>query len=378
MTYDLIILGAGAAGLMAAARLKHRDILLIDHNARPGEKIRISGGGRCNLTNDNLSARHYLGDPEFVEKVLARFDNRDLLAWLRRRGLEPVVRKKSQYFCPHSATEVIDLFSRETAHAEFAYETEIEGAKKEGDIFLVRTSKGVFRSRNLLVATGGLSYQSVGASGIGFEIAESFGHTLTPPRPALVGLTLQPDQAWMKALSGLSLPVEVSAGRRKLSGDLLFAHKGLSGPAILDASLYWNGGKIILDFLPGVRLKTLFKNPKRKASSQIPLPRRFVQAFFKALDIPDIPYTQMDEAAKQRLSTLKSYSFAPAGTFGYAKAEVTKGGVRTDEIDPLSMQSRLVPGLFFAGEVVDVTGRLGGYNFQWAFSSAVTVAEAMA
>ena len=378
MIYDLIILGAGAAGLMAAARLKHRDILLIDHNARPGEKIRISGGGRCNLTNDNLSARHYLGDPEFVEKVLARFDNRDLLAWLRRRGLEPVLRKKSQYFCPHSATEVIDLFSRETAHAEFAYETEIEGAKKEGDIFLVRTSKGVFRSRNLLVATGGLSYQSVGASGIGFEIAESFGHTLTPPRPALVGLTLQPDQAWMKELSGLSLPVEVSAGRRKLSGDLLFAHRGISGPAVLDASLYWNGGKIILDFLPGVRLKTLFKNPKRKASSQIPLPRRFVQAFFKALDIPDIPYTQMDEAAKQRLSTLKSYSFAPAGTFGYAKAEVTKGGVRTDEIDPLSMQSRLVPSLFFAGEVVDVTGRLGGYNFQWAFSSAVTVAEAMA
>ncbi len=378
MIYDLIILGAGAAGLMAAARLKRRDILLIDRNARPGEKIRISGGGRCNLTNDNLSARHYLGDPEFVEKVLARFDNRDLLAWLGRRGLEPVLRKKSQYFCPHSATEVIDLFARETAHAEFAYETEIEGAKKEGDIFLVRTSKGVFRSRNLLVATGGLSYQSVGASGIGFEIAESFGHTLTPPRPALVGLTLQPDQAWMKELSGLSLPVEVSVGRRKLSGDLLFAHRGISGPAVLDASLYWNGGKITLDFLPGVRLKTLFKNPKRKVSTQIPLPKRFVQAFLQALKIPDTPYAQMDEAAKQRLSTLKSYPFAPAGTFGYAKAEVTKGGVRTDEIDPLSMQSRLVPGLFFAGEVVDVTGRLGGYNFQWAFSSAVAAAEAMA
>ena len=377
MTYDLIILGAGAAGLMAAAQLKNRNILLIDHNARPGEKIRISGGGRCNLTNKYLSLEHYLGDSRFIEKVLAKFDNRDLLAWLKARGLAPVLRKESQYFCPHSAKEVIDLFLRETSHATFAYETEILSAEKVKSVFVVRTSKGTFRSKNLLVATGGLSYKSVGASGIGYEIAEGFGHTLTPLRPALVGLTLQPEQEWMKALSGLSLAVEATVGRRKLKGDLLFAHRGLSGPVILDASLYWNGGKITLDFLPGVRLKTLFKNPKKKASTQIPLPRRFVQAIFHAQQIPDMSYNRMDDAAKQRLSLMKSYAFAPAGTFGYAKAEVTKGGVRTDEIDPETMESLLIPGLFFAGEVVDVTGRLGGYNFQWAFSSAVTVSIAI-
>ena len=375
MTYDLIILGAGAAGLMAAAHLKRHNVLLIDHNARPGEKIRISGGGRCNLTNENLSVEHYLGDARFVEKVLARFDNRELLAWLKARGLEPVRRKESQYFCPHSSKEVIDLFLRETAHAEFAYETEIEGAEKEGDVFAIRTSNGIFRSQNLLVATGGLSYKSIGASGIGYEIAEGFGHALTPLRPALVGLTLQPEQAWMKEMSGLSLTVEAVVGRRKMRSDLLFAHRGISGPAVLDASLYWNDGKIVLDFLPGVRLKSLFKNPKKKASTQIPLPKRFVHAFFRNQKIPDIPYSQMDETAKQRFSLLKSYAFAPAGTFGYSKAEVTKGGVKTGEIDPETMQSRLVPGLFFAGEVVDVTGRLGGYNFQWAFSSAVVAAR---
>ena len=224
MRYDLIVLGAGAAGLMAAAHLPDRRVLLIEHNRRPGRKIEISGGGRCNLTNRNLSSADYLGDASFIDTVLQRFDNRDLLAFLKRRGLDPVLRKEDQYFCRRSAREVIDLLLRAAAHARFSYDTEILSVERSAGGFTVSTSKGDFGAERVLVATGGLSYASVGASGIGYEIAESFGHTVVPLRPALAGLTLQPPQRWMTALSGLSLPVEIAVGRRKISGDLLFAH----------------------------------------------------------------------------------------------------------------------------------------------------------
>ncbi|WP_286337714.1 BaiN/RdsA family NAD(P)/FAD-dependent oxidoreductase [Hydrogenimonas cancrithermarum] len=377
MPYDLIILGAGAAGLMAAAHQRSRKVLILEHNSRPGAKIAISGGGRCNITNQNLSSSYYLGDPKFVEKVLNRFDNEALIAFLRHHGLEPVVRKECQYFCPDRAQALTDLLLRAAPSVEISYETEIFGAQKPGELFVVETSKGEVYAKKLLIATGGLSYSSVGATGIGYEIAESFGHGIVPLRPALVGLTLQPEQVWMKELSGLSLSVTVQVGRRLLEGDILFAHRGVSGPVLLDASLYWNQGKITVDFLPGRRFKSLFGSSAKTAASQIPLPKRFVKAFFSALALPNIPYRSMREGQKQRLSLLKSYAFAPAGTFGYAKAEVTKGGVATDEIDPETMQSRLVDGLYFAGEVVDVTGRLGGYNFQWAFSSAVVAAKSV-
>ncbi|WP_353662015.1 aminoacetone oxidase family FAD-binding enzyme [Hydrogenimonas sp. SS33] len=377
-SYDIIVLGAGAAGLMAAARLPGCRVLVIDHNAGPGRKIAISGGGRCNVTNAEVGPQHYLGDAGFVEKVLSRFGPDALLAYLRSGGCEPVLRKGRHYFCPESARQLIDFFQSRTAHADFSYESSIESVEKCGERFAVHTSAGRFEAPKVLVATGGLSYAGVGATGIGFAIAEGFGHRIVPPRPALVGLTLQPSEFWMKALSGVSLEAEIAVGRRRLRGDLLFAHRGISGPAVLDASLYWNGGRIIVDFLPGVRLKSLLKNPKKSVMNRLPLPRRFLQAFFDAAEIPNIPYAAMNEAQKQRLSLLKSYALAPAGTFGYARAEVTKGGVATEEIDPRSMESRLVPGLFFAGEVVDVTGRLGGYNFQWAFSSAVTAAKGMA
>ncbi|WP_269089346.1 NAD(P)/FAD-dependent oxidoreductase [Hydrogenimonas urashimensis] len=375
--YQIIILGAGAAGLMAAAFLPRRRVLVIDHNEGPGRKIAISGGGRCNVTNAEVTPAYYLGDAAFIEQVFSRFDHHDLLAFLRSGGCQPVLRKGSQYFCPESARQLIDFFQKRTVHADFAYGTEIVSVKKRGERFVVDTSAGRFEAPTLLVTTGGLSYASVGASGIGFFIAERFGHTVVPPRPALVGLTLQRGEAWMKRLSGLSFLVEVSVGRRKMAGDMLFAHRGLSGPVILDASLFWNSRKLTVDFLPGIRLRRLFKNPKKSAITQIPLPKRFVHAFFEALGLPNIPYHAMDNAQKQNLSTLKSYAFAPAGTFGYAKAEATKGGVCTDEIDPSTMQSRLIPGLHFAGEVIDVTGRLGGYNFQWAFSSAVVAAKSV-
>jgi len=360
---------------MAATHLKRYNLLILEHNPRPAAKIAISGGGRCNITNQLLSPSYYLGDKEFIATVFKAFDNHALIHFLQRHGLEPVIRKGTQYFCPTRAQELIDLLLQTSAGVNIAYGTEVQGVEKVGKCFRVTTSQEVFHAKTVLIATGGLSYPRIGATGIGFTIAESLGHRIIPPRPALVGLTLQPEQAWMKALSGLSLPVMVSVGRRTLTGDMLFAHRGISGPAILDTSLYWNQGKITIDFLPGKKLKSLFKSPNKTAMTQIPLPKRFVKAFFDALELPNIPYKAMTEAQKQKLSWLKSYAFAPAGTFGYTKAEVTKGGVATDEIDPLTMQSRLVEGLFFAGEVVDVTGQLGGYNFQWAFSSAVVAAQ---
>ncbi len=374
---ELVVLGAGASGLMAAARLRRRDILILEHNPKPAAKIAISGGGRCNITNERVSRDDYLGDAAFVEKVLHRFDNRALLTFLRRYGLEPVVRKKGQYFCPRQATELIDLLRKLADHAELATNVEVLGAERSDAGFHVRTSEGIVHAKRLLVASGGLSYASLGASGIGYEIAERFGHAIMPTRPALVGLTLQKEQAWMKELAGVSLPVAITVGRRRIEGDLLFAHKGISGPAVLDASLFWHRGKITIDFLPGLKLKTVLKHPQRSVLSQLPLPKRFAQAFFEAMAIPPVPYARMQEHTKQRLSQLKSYALAPAGTFGFARAEVTKGGVATDAIDPATMQSRLVEGLYFAGEVMDVTGRLGGYNFQWAFSSAVVAAEAI-
>ncbi|WP_456486029.1 NAD(P)/FAD-dependent oxidoreductase [Hydrogenimonas sp.] len=380
--YDAIILGAGAAGLMAAAHLKRKSVAILEHNPKPGAKIAISGGGRCNITNAELSPSRYLGDPSFIESVFSQFDNHDLIEFLHRHGLEPVVRKENQYFCPDRARELIDTLLRagsggDFSGNEFFYDTEVNGAVKENGLFVVDSSRGIYRAKKLIVSTGGLSYKSVGAGGVGLQIAEAFGHGVRPPNPALVGLTLQPEQAWMRSLSGLSLPVEIGVGRRVLKEDMLFTHKGISGPAVLNASLYWKQGKIVVDFLPKKRIKTLLKSPTKSAASQIPLPKRFVRAFFDSLDIPNIPYKEMNEIQKQRLSLLKSYAFAPAGTFGFTKAEVTKGGVDTDQIDPYTMQSRLTEGLYFAGEVIDVTGEIGGYNFQWAFSSAVVAAKSI-
>jgi len=373
--YDVAILGAGAAGLMAASHLQRRKVLVVEHNSKPAAKIAISGGGRCNITNKNLSPSNYLGKNRFISTVLEQFNNEALLKFLHDGGLKPIIRKESQYFCPNSAKEIIDLLLKSCNGADFLYGAEINSLEKDGDLFSIKTSNGSFYAKKVLVATGGLSFATVGVSGIGFKIAESFGHTITPTRPALVGLTLQPEQAWMKSLSGLSLTVAIMVGRRTLTADMLFAHRGISGPAVLNASLYWNQGKITVDFLPSIKLKSLFKSSKKTAASQIPLPKRFVKAFFDALELPNISYSTMNESQKQRLSLIKSYAFAPAGTFGYTKAEVTKGGILTNEIDPLTMQSYLVDGLFFAGEVVDVTGELGGYNFQWAFSSAVVAAR---
>ncbi len=362
-----LIIGAGAAGLFASRYLPNA--LLLEHNPKPAQKIKISGGGRCNVTNKEISPSHYhCGDSDFVAKVLQNYDNTKLLHFLAKAGCHPVVRKKGQYFCPRSSSELINILLSHRPKIELG--CEVMGAKRIEKGFMVYTSKGEFLAKSLLIASGGLSYKKIGASGIGYEIAKSFGHTITPLRPALVGLTVQKEQFWFKQLAGISMRARVEVAGKVFEDDILFTHKGISGPAILNASLYWERGAIILSFLP--RLPKL--SPHKIISTQLPLPKRFVKAFLKSIGIEDKKVGELSLEEKKRLGLLCRYPFAPAGTFGYERAEVTKGGVRLQEIAE-DMQSAVMPGLFFAGEVLDVTGELGGYNFQWAFSSAYAAAK---
>ena len=366
---DVAILGGGAAGLFCARWLGGLRYRIFEHNAKPARKIVISGGGRCNVTNKQLTIDRYLTHhPNIAWEILQDFDNYAMLSWLRANGCEPVVRKETQLFCPRSAQELVNIL-----HTDNIIRAKITALEFDGKAFVVHTTDTTYRAKVVLVATGGLSYRRTGASGIGFEIARSFGHTVAPLAPALTGLTLQPQQWWCKELSGISLQVRVQVEHKLIEGDMLFTHRGLSGPAILNASLYWRRGAIEIAFLQ--RFPKLA--PHRQLSSQLPLPKRFTKALLAHLGLKDQKVSQYDEKQLRRVrQALCAYRFAPAGMFGYEHAEVTRGGVMLDELDE-RLQSRIVPGLFFAGEVCDVTGELGGYNFQWAWSSAVRAAKGL-
>ncbi len=373
---DIIIIGAGASGLFLASHLKHKSYLILEHNPKIGMKIMVSGGGKCNLTNEDLSSQNYLANPRFVQHVIKRFDQDQLLSWLGDQGLIPELKKKNQYFCKHSADELIRVFKKNINMQNIKLNLSVLNVKKEGEMFRVESDKGVFWSKAVVVATGGLSFPKLGASGIGYEIAQSFGHTIVPAKPALVGLTLQPEQFFFKSLAGVSTEVMISVGEKKLRGSLLFAHKGISGPVVLNASLYWEKGKITIDFLPDSNLKSL-QNAKKKISNLLGVPSRLSRLFLEQLGIEDKPACRLIPQEWAKLEQLRSYTFAPAGTFGYTKAEVTKGGIDTSQVDAGSMMSKKVDNLYFLGEVLDVTGELGGYNFQWAFSSAFVCAKAI-
>ncbi|WP_345989396.1 aminoacetone oxidase family FAD-binding enzyme [Sulfurimonas sp. HSL1-2] len=379
MEYDVAILGGGAAGLMAAARLNERgglSVCVVEGNAKPGAKIRISGGGKCNLTNVSVSEHNYLGDEALVRSVLKRFDDSALLKWVRARGCEPVVRKARYYFCPRSAQELIDILLKSAEGVRFFLGHKIETVRHDDEGFIVTTDKRTLKARNVIVATGGVSYASVGATDIGLKIAESFGIETVPFRPALAGMTLQKEQFWMKAMTGISFPVTIHVGEKRLREDMLFAHRGISGPAVLSASLYWEKGMITIDFLDGLSVEGVLKRGgNKKIATAIPLPKRFVTQFLDALGVSDKPCSAVTAEEKVMLKTLNAYTFAPAGTFGFTKAEVSKGGVACSALQAYSCESRDVRGLYFVGEVVDVTGELGGYNFQWAFASGRCAAD---
>jgi len=370
----IVIIGGGASALMLASLLPSNRATLIETNTKIGAKIQVSGGGKCNITNRVMDPAYYLGEEYFIQPALDLFDEKMLLAWLAQRGLEPVMRKGSQYFCPNSSKEILGIFQRECSKQKILLGEKVMRVTKKGKGFEVKTDKRTLSAERVVVASGGLSYPQLNASDIGYRIAESFGHTIAKTAPALVGLTLQPEQFFFKELSGASTEVRITVGERVVEGALLFAHKGISGPAVLDASLYWEKGKIEIDFLPDIDWDAFVRSEKQ-ISSLLPMPKRVTKAFLLQLDLEDKPGKKLTSLELERLKSLCRYSFAPAGTFGYAKAEVTKGGVATDEVNAYTMMSEKEEGLYFIGEVLDVTGRLGGYNFQWAFASAYVCSQ---
>jgi predicted Rossmann fold flavoprotein len=374
MDNQIIIIGGGASALMLASLLPKHTVTIIESNAKLGAKILVSGGGKCNITNTKMGTEYYLGDADFVAPSLKAFSEKSLLKWLERQGLDPELRKETQYFCRDSAKELLDIFTKEAKKQKIVLNEEVLSVSKRDDVFYVKTSKKTHTSSALVVASGGLSFPKLGASAIGYEIAEHFGHSIVKTAPALVGFTVQKEQFFFKSLSGVSTDVSIKVAEQECRGALLFAHKGMSGPAVLDASLYWEKGKIEIDFLPDFSWRSV-QGSKKQISSLLPMPKRVTKAFLIELELEDKPYNTLTQSELEKLHTLSHYNFAPAGTFGYSKAEVTKGGVDTSEVDNITMMSKEEEGLYFLGEVLDVTGRLGGYNFQWAFSSAYSCAK---
>jgi hypothetical protein len=376
--YDVIILGAGASGLMCAAQLREQTSLcvaIIEGNNRPALKLKASGGGKCNLTNVEVDETHFLGDEVLVTNALQTFSKEALLSYFHNGGLRPVIRKERYYFCPKSSDEVISILMGKSSGCEMLLGHKIHSVEGNNP-FVVTTDKGNFSAKKVVVASGGASYKELGASDIGLKIAQNYEIKTLPFLPALVGLTLQPKEFWMKELSGISFPARIYVAGKTLDEDLLFAHKGISGPVVLSASLYWHRGEISINFCPNLELEKLFKE-KKLLSSALPLPKRFTKAFLEAIGLEDKPCNRLNGCEREKLSQLQAYTMAPSGTFGFSKAEVCRGGVAHEEIDAKTMESKKVQGLYFIGETVDVTGELGGYNFQWAFSSAVVCARAI-
>jgi hypothetical protein len=376
--YDVIILGAGASGLMCAAQLREHtslNIAIIEGNSRPALKLKASGGGKCNLTNVEVDETHFLGDVVLVKKALSIFGQKALLDYFKAGGLRPVIRKERYYFCPKSSDEVISILMGKVNGCDLLLGQKILIVEGE-NLFTITTDKGKFQAKRVVVATGGASYKELGASDIGLKVAQNYGIQTVPFSPALVGLTLQPKEFWMKELSGISCPARIHVAGKTLDEDLLFAHKGISGLVVLSASLYWHRGEIVIDFLPDFDLNSIQKE-KKIISTALPLPKRFIKAFLEAIGVEDKPCNRLNMDEWESVLRIRNYAMAPSGTFGFSKAEACRGGVACNEINPSTMESNKIKGLYFIGETVDVTGELGGYNFQWAFSSAVVCSNAI-
>lgn len=380
---DVIVLGAGAAGLMAAieAARRGRRVLVVDHAKAAGEKIRISGGGRCNFTNLNIGVEKFLGNnPRFALSALKRFTQWDFIARMDRAGIAWHEKTLGQLFCDGSAREVVAMLLGDLAQASgiLRLNCAVDTVVREGAGYVVSLSSGPVRAASVVVATGGKSIPKMGATGLGYQIAAQFGLRVTQTRPALVPLTFGPqDLDWMAPMAGLSLPVHVSCNKARFQEAMLLTHRGLSGPAILQISSYWReGAEISVNLAPNLAvLQELerFKSQNGRAGlaralGQI-LPARlaahFDAQFGGAKPMAEMPRAQLNLVA----DTLQNWTLRPLGSEGYRTAEVTLGGVDTDDLDARTMQAKAHDGLFFVGEVVDITGWLGGYNFQWAWSS---------
>ena len=376
--YDVLILGGGASGLMCATHMsKKLSVALIESNEKVAKKLKISGGGKCNITNVNVNAENFDGDKELVSYALQKYSKDKLLSFLERNRLELELRKERYYFCKKSSDEIIELLKRGLQGVDTFLNSQITHLKKSGGIFTLQTTRGEYKAKNVIVATGAKSYEKIGASEIGLDIAKSFAIEVEEFTPALVGLTVQKEQFWMRELSGLSCYVEISVQEKRLHEEMLFTHKGISGPAVLSASLYWKRGKISINFLPNRDILKEMQGSKKLISSLMGLPKRLAKELLNAVGVEDKECKKVTLSDKEKLKNIHNYRFCPAGNFGFTKAEVSRGGVLAREIHKESMESKKVKGLYFIGEVVDVTGELGGYNFQWAFSSAFVCAKSL-
>jgi len=384
--YEVIVIGGGAAGLMCAltAGRRGRSVALLEHNARVGLKIAISGGGRCNFTNLFAAPENFLSaHPRFCASALARYTPQDFIALVEKHRIPFHEKKLGQLFCDFSSRQVIDMLLAECAIAdvEIRCNCRVESVEKR-EHFSLGTNHGALECDSLVIATGGLSLPRLGASDFGYRIAKQFGLKLTTTRPGLVPLTFgDEDRAPFAPLSGVSLPVIAHADGTSFSEAMLITHRGLSGPAILQVSSYWrDGASVTLDLLPqhpGSDWLLAQRESNRTALDLLERewPARFA-ATWCARFAPQRPLQQTRTADLERLATLvHQWPIEPAGTEGYPKAEVTVGGVDTSELSSKTMEARRVPGLYFIGEVVDVTGWLGGYNFQWAWASGHAAGE---
>ncbi len=379
--WDVIIIGAGAAGMMCAARAgqRGRRVLLIDHSRKLGEKIRISGGGHCNFTNLQCGPENFLSDnPEFCRYALARFSPRHFIDMVERYGIPYHEKHLGQLFCDGSAVQIIHMLKAECDLGQLNWRMPctVDAVTRKNERFLVSTDHGDHESSALVVATGGLAVPKIGASPFAYRLAEQFGLGVVPPRPGLVPLSLEPDaMAGLENLSGISMPVEVTCNEGRFRESLLFTHHGLSGPAILQISSYWKrGDSISLNMLPDHDVPAWICS-RRSSRGRVDnllaeaLPRRFAQQWCTAHDLEKLMCHLTSEELRKLGESLGNWHVKPSGTLGYNKAEVTLGGVDTRGLSSKTMESRSVPALYFIGEAVDVTGHLGGFNFQWAWSS---------
>lgn len=382
--FDVIIIGAGAAGLMAAisASERNKKVLVLDHAKRPGKKILISGGGRCNFTNYYIEPSKYISsNPHFCKSALNQYTQWDFISLVEKYDIAYHEKTLGQLFCDHSAKDIVSMLLSECEknQVSFRYQQEIYEVKKdENGYFFIKSNDNEYKAYSLIIASGGLSMPRLGATPFAYKIAESFDLDIVPTKAALVPLTLDPIlKDLTEKISGISHSVNVFNEKAEFSEDLLFTHRGLSGPAVLQISSYWNQGEDIkINLLPTVCLKSHFDealksrpNCMLKTFLNFYFAKRLTETLLVLFKLKNIPIKQLSSKDLKILSQLQEWAVKPAGSEGYRTAEVTLGGVNTDAISSKTMEVKSIPGLFFIGEALDVTGWLGGYNFQWAWSS---------
>jgi predicted Rossmann fold flavoprotein len=380
---DVVIIGASAAGLMCAieAGKRGRKVLVLDHANKAGKKILMSGGGRCNFTNMDVNADNFISNnPHFCKSALCRYTQWDFIAMVCDYNIPYHERSHGQLFCDDSSKDILNMLLSECAHAgvEIRLNCTIENIHKPNDTYSINTSLGDYTADSVVIATGGLSIPKMGATGFGYNMAKRFGHTVQPTTAGLVPFTLQPDdKAWLADLSGIAIDCVVSNERTSFRENILLTHRGLSGPAILQISSYWQAGEsVTINLLPDVNTEALLKTkqqeqPKTHLKTVLSelLPKRFINALLEEAIINQPLQSISHEHFKSVAKQLHEWQIKPNSTEGYRTAEVTLGGVNCNELSSQTMESNYSAGLYFVGEVIDVTGWLGGYNFQWSWSS---------